>query len=72
MVYGVWVDWEGQAWRSIKPAKGLLGRDRSGGFDEERSIEAMHAQADEACFIANSVKMEVRCEPVIGNYKASV
>lgn len=27
-------------------------------------IEAMHRQAHEECFIANSVKTEVRCEPV--------
>ena len=26
-------------------------------------VEAMHHQAHEACFIANSVKTEVRCEP---------
>ena len=26
-------------------------------------IDAMHRQAHEACFIANSVKTEVRCEP---------
>ena len=27
-------------------------------------LEAMHHQAHEECFIANSVKTEVRCEPV--------
>lgn len=27
-------------------------------------IEAMHHEANERCFIANSVKTEVRCEPV--------
>jgi organic hydroperoxide reductase OsmC/OhrA len=26
-------------------------------------IEQMHHQAHEECFIANSVKSEVRCEP---------
>lgn len=31
--------------------------------DEQR---AMHHEAHEACFIANSVKTEVRCAPVIG------
>jgi organic hydroperoxide reductase OsmC/OhrA len=30
-------------------------------------IERMHHEAHEACFIANSVKSEVRCEPVYGN-----
>ena len=29
-------------------------------------IEQLHHQAHEACFIANSVKTEVRCEPVVG------
>jgi organic hydroperoxide reductase OsmC/OhrA len=28
-------------------------------------IEAMHHEAHEECFIANSVKTEVRCEPVL-------
>lgn len=28
-------------------------------------IEAMHHAAHEACYIANSVKSEVRCEPVV-------
>ena len=28
-------------------------------------IEAMHHEAHEACYIANSVKTEVRCEPVV-------
>ncbi len=28
-------------------------------------IEAMHEEAHRACFIANSVKTEVRCEPVL-------
>ena len=30
-------------------------------------IERMHHEAHEACFIANSVKSEVRCEPVFGD-----
>ena len=30
-------------------------------------IERMHHEAHEACFIANSVKSEVRCEPVYGD-----
>jgi organic hydroperoxide reductase OsmC/OhrA len=29
-------------------------------------VEAMHHQAHEQCFIANSVKTKVRCEPVAG------
>lgn len=28
-------------------------------------IDAMHHEAHEACYIANSVKTEVRCEPVL-------
>ena len=28
-------------------------------------IEALHHEAHEACYIANSVKTEVRCEPVV-------
>jgi len=28
-------------------------------------IEALHHEAHEACYIANSVKSEVRCEPVV-------
>ncbi|WP_300449144.1 OsmC family protein [Accumulibacter sp.] len=30
-------------------------------------VAEMHHQAHEACFIANSVKSEVRCEPVFGS-----
>ncbi|MBO9677945.1 MAG: OsmC family protein [Acidovorax sp.] len=30
-------------------------------------IEALHHRAHEECFIANSVKTEVRCEPVFGD-----
>ncbi len=30
-------------------------------------IEHLHHEAHEACFIANSVKTEVRCEPVIAD-----
>jgi len=29
-----------------------------------QQIEQMHHEAHEECFIANSVKTEVRCEPV--------
>lgn len=29
-------------------------------------LHAMHHEAHEKCFIANSVKTEVRCEPVLG------
>ncbi|WP_200929688.1 OsmC family protein [Pseudomonas taeanensis] len=28
-------------------------------------LDELHHQAHEACFIANSVKTEVRCEPVL-------
>ena len=28
-------------------------------------VERLHHEAHDACFIANSVKTEVRCEPVI-------
>jgi len=31
---------------------------------ERAEIERLHHEAHEACFIANSVKTEVRCEPV--------
>ncbi|WP_295683660.1 OsmC family protein [uncultured Nevskia sp.] len=30
-------------------------------------IDQMHHEAHEECFIANSVKTEIRCEPVYGN-----
>jgi organic hydroperoxide reductase OsmC/OhrA len=30
----------------------------------ETDIQSMHAEAHEACYIANSVKTKVRCEPV--------
>ena len=30
----------------------------------------MHRQAHDECFIANSVKTEVRCEPVFGPAQA--
>jgi organic hydroperoxide reductase OsmC/OhrA len=30
----------------------------------QQQIEQMHHQAHAACFIASSVKTEVRCEPV--------
>jgi organic hydroperoxide reductase OsmC/OhrA len=32
----------------------------------EKEIEAMHHQAHQECFIANSVKTDVRCEPRLG------
>lgn len=40
-------------------------------FSRERvptrqELDAMHHEAHEECFIANSVKTEVRCEPVYG------
>jgi organic hydroperoxide reductase OsmC/OhrA len=36
---------------------------------DENEIEAMHHQAHEECFIANSVKTDVRCEPKSGTIK---
>lgn len=35
-------------------------------------IDAMHHEAHEECFIANSVKTEVRCEPVYPSERVSV
>jgi organic hydroperoxide reductase OsmC/OhrA len=35
------------------------------GVPSRVDIEHLHHEAHEACFIANSVKTEVRCEPVI-------
>ena len=32
----------------------------------QAQVEELHHQAHEECFIANSVKTEVRCEPVFG------
>lgn len=32
---------------------------------DERQLRALHHQAHEECFIANSVKTTVRCEPVL-------
>lgn len=34
------------------------------GLPTRAEIDAMHHEAHEACFIANSVRSEVRCEPV--------
>ena len=34
---------------------------------DRAEIERLHHEAHESCFIANSVKTEVRCEPVIPN-----
>ena len=34
----------------------------------EEEIRRMHHQAHEECFIANSVKTEVRCEPVLAEH----
>lgn len=33
---------------------------------DEQAFQALHHQAHELCYIANSVKSEVRCEPVLG------
>jgi organic hydroperoxide reductase OsmC/OhrA len=32
----------------------------------QEQLEALHHQAHDECFIANSVKTEIRCEPVFG------
>ena len=48
---------------TLRPAAEFSG-DRMPTADE---IVAMHHAAHDACFIANSVKTEVRCEPVIGS-----
>lgn len=45
---------------TLKPAVQFSG-DR---VPTEEQIEQMHHEAHEECFIANSVKTEVRCEPV--------
>ena len=40
----------------------------SGGrMPTREQLDAMHHEAHEECFIANSVKFEVRCVPVYGN-----
>lgn len=38
---------------------------------DRAQIEQMHHEAHEACFIANSVRTEVRCEPVFGRHAAA-
>src|SRR5690606_21605538 len=53
----------GRLWMSVvtlRPRVSFSG-ERIPNFAE---IEAMHHQAHEQCFIANSVKTDVRCEPV--------
>ncbi|MEA4907901.1 MAG: peroxiredoxin [Chloroflexi bacterium] len=45
---------------TLRPAVAFSGQ-RLPGPDE---IQAMHAAAHEECYIANSVKTEVRCEPL--------
>lgn len=45
---------------TLRPQAEFAGEKRPGRDD----IEALHHKAHEACFIANSVKSEVRCEPV--------
>lgn len=47
---------------TLKPAVTFSG-ERQPGREE---VVQMHQQAHEECFIANSVKSEVRCEPVFG------
>lgn len=47
---------------TLRPRAEFAGEQRPGRQD----IEALHHAAHEECFIANSVKSEVRCEPVFG------
>ncbi len=47
---------------TLRPSAEFAGEKRPAQSD----IEAMHHKAHEECFIANSVKSEVRCEPVVG------
>ena len=35
-------------------------------FPDRAQLDALHHKAHGACFIANSVKTEVRCEPIFG------
>lgn len=44
---------------TLRPAVGFAGDNRP----SSKEISAMHDQAHELCFIANSVETEVRCEP---------
>jgi organic hydroperoxide reductase OsmC/OhrA len=56
---------EGKLWMAVvtlRPRASFSG-ERIPTFAE---IESMHRQAHEECFIANSVRTEVRCEPVEG------
>ena len=46
---------------TLHPEVGFSGERLPG----EEQIDSMHHEAHEACFIANSVKSEVRCEPVL-------
>ena len=54
---------DGRLWMSVvtlRPRASFSGEKLPGFAD----IEAMHRRAHDECFIANSVKTEVRCEPV--------
>ncbi len=54
---------DGRLWMSVvtlRPRVSFSG-EKLPGFAE---VEAMHHRAHEECFIANSVKTQVRCEPV--------
>lgn len=46
---------------TLRPAVTFSGDNRP----TRAQIEALHHEAHEACYIANSVKTEVRCEPVV-------
>lgn len=45
---------------TLRPAVSFIGSRRP----SEREVADLHHRAHEACFIANSVKTEIRCEPV--------
>ena len=47
---------------TLRPRADFAGEKRP----DRAEIEALHHAAHEECFIANSVKSEVRCEPVFG------
>lgn len=55
---------------TLRPEVALAGAAPSSESEREslrESLRALHHEAHEACFIASSVKTEVRCEPVEGS-----
>jgi len=47
---------------TLRPDAALAGER----MPSREELDAMHHEAHERCFIANSVRTEVRCEPVVG------